>query len=50
VDLGTSVEVTATPTLFINGRKISNVSGLPYEVLKGLTDFAAKEGNPGSGQ
>jgi protein-disulfide isomerase len=44
VDLGTSVEVTATPTLFINGRKISNVGGLPYEVLKGLTEFAAKEG------
>jgi protein-disulfide isomerase len=50
VDLGTSVEVTATPTLFINGRKISNVSGLPYEVLKGLTEFAAKEGKPGSAQ
>ncbi len=42
--LGASLEVNGTPTLFINGRKISNVGGLPYEVLKGLTEFAAKEG------
>jgi protein-disulfide isomerase len=40
--LGTSLEVTGTPTLFINGRKISNVGGLPFEILKGLTEFAAK--------
>ena len=44
VTLGTALEVTGTPTLFINGRKISNVSTLPYEVLKGLAEFAAKEG------
>ena len=44
VALGASLEVNGTPTLFINGRKISNVGGLPYEVLKGLTEFAAKEG------
>ncbi len=43
VALGASLEVTGTPTLFVNGRKISNVAGLPYEVLKGLTEFAAKE-------
>ena len=45
VALGTALEVTGTPTLFVNGRKISNVSGLPYEILKGLTEFAAREGN-----
>jgi len=43
VALGASLEVNGTPTLFINGRKISNVGGLPYEVLKGLAEFAAKE-------
>jgi protein-disulfide isomerase len=43
VALGASLEVNGTPTLFINGRKISNVGGLPYEVLKGLTEFAAKD-------
>jgi protein-disulfide isomerase len=45
VALGAALEVTGTPTLFVNGRKISNVSGLPYEILKGLTEFAAREGN-----
>ena len=45
VALGTELEVSGTPTLFVNGRKISNVSGLPYEILKGLTEFAAREGN-----
>lgn len=44
VALGAALEVTGTPTLFVNGRKVGNVGGLPYEVLKGLTEFAAKEG------
>jgi protein-disulfide isomerase len=44
IALGTSVDVTGTPTLFINGRKIANVSGIPYDVLKNLVEFAAKEG------
>jgi protein-disulfide isomerase len=42
--LGKSVDVTGTPSLFINGRKIGNVSQLPGETLKGLVDFAAKQG------
>jgi len=44
VALGASIDVNGTPTLFINGRKISNVGGLPYDVLKALTEFAAKQG------
>lgn len=44
VALGTSAEVNSTPTLFINGRKVANVTGIPYDVLKSLADFAAKEG------
>jgi len=44
IALGTSVDVTGTPTLFINGRKIANVSGIPYDLLKSLVEFAAKEG------
>jgi len=43
ISLGTSVEVTGTPTLFINGRKISNVGSVPYDVLKSLVEFAAKK-------
>jgi len=44
IALGGSVDVTSTPTLFINGRKINNVNGVPLEVLKSLVEFAAKEG------
>lgn len=42
--LGKAVNVTGTPTLFINGRSIGNVSGVPADTLKGLVDFAAKQG------
>ncbi len=42
--LGKTVNVTGTPTLFINGRSIGNVSQVPAASLKGLVDFAAKEG------
>ena len=42
VSLGKSVDVNATPTLFINGRPVG-VSGNNYDVLKQLVDFAAKE-------
>ena len=43
VALGQTVGVTGTPTLFINGRRIGNVVGLPPEILKGLVEFAAKQ-------
>jgi protein-disulfide isomerase len=42
--LGKSVDVTGTPTLFINGRAIGNVSQVKPETLKALVDFAAKQG------
>jgi protein-disulfide isomerase len=42
IALGKSVEVTGTPSLFINGRKIGNVSGIPAEVLKTLVEFASQ--------
>ena len=42
--LGKLVNVTGTPTLFINGRTIGNVSNVPADTLKGLVDFAAKLG------
>jgi protein-disulfide isomerase len=44
LSLGKSVNVTGTPTLFINGRSIGNVSQVPAESLKALVDFAAKQG------
>jgi protein-disulfide isomerase len=42
IALGKSVEVTGTPSLFINGRKIGNVGGIPAEVLKTLVEFASQ--------
>jgi protein-disulfide isomerase len=42
--LGKAVNVTGTPTLFINGRSIGNVGNVPADTLKGLVDFAAKQG------
>jgi protein-disulfide isomerase len=42
-ELGTSLGITGTPTLFINGRKIDNVNGTPYEVMKQMVTFEAQE-------
>jgi len=42
VELGKSLDVNSTPTIFVNGRKLS-AGGLPYEVLQKLVDFAAQE-------
>jgi protein-disulfide isomerase len=42
--LGKSVDVTGTPTLFINGRKISDIKNTPPDILKKLVDFAAQQG------
>ena len=43
--LGKAVEVTGTPTLFINGRSIGDISHVPPQALKGLVEFAAKQAN-----
>jgi len=43
IALGTSVGVTGTPTVYVNGRRIGNVVGVPPEVLKGLVEFAGKQ-------
>jgi protein-disulfide isomerase len=42
--LGREVNVTGTPTLFINGRTVGNISQIPLDTLKGLVEFAAKQG------
>jgi len=42
IDLGKSLDVNSTPTIFINGRMLS-AGGIPYDVLEKLVDFAAKE-------
>jgi protein-disulfide isomerase len=43
IALGKSVDVTATPTLFINGRKIGSFDSRMSDVYKNLVEFAAKD-------
>lgn len=40
--LGESLAITSTPTLFLNGRKVSSFNSLPPETFKQLVDFALK--------
>jgi protein-disulfide isomerase len=41
--LGKSVDVTGTPTLYINGRKVGSFDPRMTDVYKGLVEFAAKQ-------
>jgi protein-disulfide isomerase len=43
IALGKKVDVSGTPTLFINGRKIGSFDNRLSEVYKSLVDFTAKE-------
>ena len=44
IALGKSVDVTGTPTLFVNGRRISSFDPHLQDIYKSLVDFAAKQG------
>jgi protein-disulfide isomerase len=43
IELGKSVEVTGTPTLFINGRRVGNFDKQLLDVYKKLVEFSAKQ-------
>jgi protein-disulfide isomerase len=43
IELGKSVDVSGTPTLFINGRKVGNFDAHMADVYKKLVEFAAKD-------
>jgi len=43
IALGQSVGVTGTPTVFINGRRIANVTQVPENILKGIVEFVGKQ-------
>jgi protein-disulfide isomerase len=45
IALGKSVDVTGTPTLYINGRKVGSFDPSLLPVYKTLVEFAAKPGN-----
>ena len=38
-ELGKAVGVTATPTVFLNGRKIAGITNIPYDMLRDLARF-----------
>jgi protein-disulfide isomerase len=38
-DLGASLEVNETPTVFVNGRRVSGLANIPYDNLKQLVQF-----------
>jgi protein-disulfide isomerase len=42
VALGKAVDVNSTPTVFVNGRKVGSVTGIPYDVLKKIVEFEAQ--------
>jgi protein-disulfide isomerase len=42
-ELGVANGVTGTPTLFINGRKITNINSIPYDQLKAIVQFEAQQ-------
>jgi protein-disulfide isomerase len=39
LELGESLEVTQTPTVFINGRRVLGIASIPYDQLKNLVQF-----------
>jgi protein-disulfide isomerase len=43
IALGKSVEISGTPTLFVNGRRIGNFEPQLLDVYKSLVEFAAKQ-------
>jgi protein-disulfide isomerase len=43
LDFGKSIGVNSTPTLYLNGRKISNIGDLSYEQLKAMLQFEISE-------
>jgi protein-disulfide isomerase len=39
LDLGQTLEVNETPTVFINGRRVQSIASIPYDQLKSLVQF-----------
>jgi protein-disulfide isomerase len=44
IALGKAVDVTGTPTLYINGRKVGSFDPRMSDIYKSLVEFAAKQG------
>lgn len=42
-ELGRSLGVNSTPTVFINGRRVVAISDIPFEQLKAMVEYASKK-------
>jgi protein-disulfide isomerase len=47
IALGREVGISGTPTFFINGRKVMDIVDTPYEQVKAVVEYAAKQGTGG---
>lgn len=45
-ELGRELNVSGTPTVFVNGRRISSINSLSYEELKAIVDYEVKIAEP----
>jgi protein-disulfide isomerase len=43
VELAKEMQVTGTPTLYVSGRKISNLSQMPYDTLKRMVEYMGSQ-------
>ena len=39
LDLGRSLDVNQTPTVFVNGRRVLGIASIPYDQLKNIVQF-----------
>jgi len=45
--VGGRLGIGSTPTVFVNGRRISSINALPYEELKAMVEFEIKMAREG---
>lgn len=46
LQLGKDLNIVETPTLFVNGRRLAGFGNIPYDTLKKIIEFHAKEDGP----
>ncbi len=39
LDMGKKLEITGTPTVFVNGRPVNGITSIPFDTLKALVEF-----------
>lgn len=49
IELARQLNVSATPTLFVNGRPVGNLAGPDYDALKSIVQFELEQATKGAG-